>query len=286
MDLVRHAAGMQPRDWELPATVCAAVGGREQDSIPSCAAVACAQVGIVLIDDMLDEDPRGEYRRLGPGQTANLASAILSAASNCLVNSAAADATKLSALKSLHLMLMQVPFGQFLDSQTTNDEDAYWRLVAMKSGAFFRAVVELGALFGGAPADVVAGPGGVGHLYGEMIQIHDDLGDCMHEPASPDWLQGRAPLPILFATTVEHPERERFMELRPQAGDTHALRQLQEILVRCGAVSYCIHQLMRRGQRAVLMLEALHLPHPERLGALFDDVIEPARKLLAATTKN
>ena len=277
-----RAAAMQPRDWRLPAVACLAAGGQEEDAIPACAAVACAQIGIVLIDDMLDEDPRGEYRRLGAAQTANFAAAFLAAASNCILRAQASSTVRLAALESLNLMLTSVALGQYLDSQNPRDEDSYWRLVRMKSGLFFKTALELGAMFANAPAAVVEGVGEVGLSYGEMIQIHDDLGDCLAEPAGPDWLQGRSPLPILFAETVNHPDRERFLQLRPNAVDLEILRELQNILLRCGAVSFCVDQVMRRHERASAILGASHLPQADHLNALLESVIVPVRKILAA----
>ena len=47
----------------LPA--CEAVGGSTTQSLPALVAVACSHIGIVLVDDMLDADPRGEHLRAG-----------------------------------------------------------------------------------------------------------------------------------------------------------------------------------------------------------------------------
>ncbi len=55
--LLRHAAANQPRAWRLPALACEAVGGGPKRAIPGVAAIAAAQISIILIDDMLDADP-------------------------------------------------------------------------------------------------------------------------------------------------------------------------------------------------------------------------------------
>ncbi len=52
---------------------------------------------------------------------------------------------------------------------------------------------------GGATETTATRLGEVGALYGEMIQLSDDLNDVMEYPANVDWLQGRYPLPILRA---------------------------------------------------------------------------------------
>ena len=122
----------------------------------------------------------------------------------------------------------------------------------------------------------------LGKLYGEMVQIHDDLNDALAIPANPDWIQERLPLPILFAQTVEHAERARFLELRRQIMDESALLEAQDILIRCGAVSYCVDQILRRHQAAQEIVAALSLPKREMLDALIEEVVEPVWKLFDA----
>jgi geranylgeranyl pyrophosphate synthase len=142
--------------------------------------------------------------------------------------------------------------------------------------------LQLGALFGEAPFELAEKIKQIGGLYGEMIQIHDDLNDTMAVPANPDWVQGRAPLPILFAKLVDHPERSRFLELCGEVTDENALREAQEILIRCGAVSYCVDQLLRRHQSARDILQGTELARPELIECLLEEVIAPVWKLFDA----
>ncbi|HEY9151802.1 MAG TPA: polyprenyl synthetase family protein [Anaerolineales bacterium] len=278
--ILNRAASNQPRDWRLPVLVCEAVGGKPEQSFPACACVACALIGILLIDDMLDDDPRGEFRRVGQAQAANFASAFLSAASQAILQSQAEPSIKLSAIQSMTQMNISVAFGQYLDVQNPADEAAYWCVVHTKSSPFFRSAFELGALFGGASMEVVRKIGNIGYLYGEMIQIHDDMNDCMAEPANPDWTQGRFPLPILFAQSVNHADQHRFLELRPHISDAEALHEAQEILIRSGAISYCVDQLLRKHQQARTIMAGIDLVCPDKVETLLDWVIAPVKKLL------
>lgn len=126
----------------------------------------------------------------------------------------------------------------------------------------------------------------VGQSYGEIIQIQDDLHDSMETPANPDWVQARCPLPILFASIVEHPDRELFLELRKVVADPSALREAQEILIHCGAVSYCIAQLIRIHHEAEGLVKNIPLANPAPLVSLLDEVIAPVHKLLEASDKH
>ena len=119
----------------------------------------------------------------------------------------------------------------------------------------------------------------LGALYGEMIQVHDDLNDSMLVPANADWLQGRFSLPILFARSVPHPARERFVQLCGQVADPQALAEAQEILIQCGAVSYCVEQLLTKYQSMQTMLAALPPRARDEMESLAQEVIAPVWKL-------
>jgi geranylgeranyl diphosphate synthase type I len=280
--IFRQAASGKPDHWLLSLKACEAVGGTPEQAVPAILAIACAQIGILLVDDMLDDDPRGEYRRIGAAQAANLASVFLSAGSQAILYSQAAPATKLAALQAYHQMIVTTAFGQSLDVENPEDEEAYWRVVVTKSAPFFGAALYLGALLGGASEQVADPLEQVGGLYGEMIQIYDDIQDTLEIPANPDWRQGRSPLPILFARVVDHPDRAHFMELYQNISEEGALPEAQEILLRCGAMSYCVDQLVRRYARVQGILKGISLVKREAITALLEAVIAPVQNLLQA----
>lgn len=97
----------------------------------------------------------------------------------------------------------------------------------------------------------------------------------MATPANPDWINGRSPLPILFAQVVDHPARTRFLELRRAIPDPAALEETQTILVRCGAISYAVDQLLSRYRLAEEKLAATRLVYKIELETLLDEVMEP-----------
>ena len=59
----------------------------------------------------------------------------------------------------------------------------------------------------------------------------------------------------------------------------NALQEAQEILIRCGAVSYCVDQLVRRYQTAQDILTKTPLPNKGVVEDLVQGVIAPVRKL-------
>jgi len=283
--LIGRAASMKTRHWRVPITACEAVGGVAEESIPAVAAIACAHSSIMLIDDMLDEDPRGEYHHIGSAKAANFAVAFQAAGLEAIFVSKAPLETKLKAMQSLNKMLMATAFGQDLDIRNPTDEAAYWRVAETKSAPFFGAALHLGALIGGASDDVAGRLEHFGQLYGVMIQVHDDLNDSMAVPANSDWIQRRSPLPILFAQSVDHPARSRFVELCRDVSGPEALQEAQDILIRSGAVSYCVDQLVRRHQAAREILNTIPLAHRDGMENFLEGVLEPVRKLFTSIGK-
>lgn len=277
--ILRRSAATHPRDWELPVIACEALGQAREKAIPACAALACAQISIILVDDMLDDDPRGEYHRIGSGRAANFALAFQAAGAEALLESGASTKIRLEALNSLSQMMSTTALGQELDVQNPADENSYWQVVKNKSAPFYGCAFHLGALFGEATQSATSGLKRLGELYGEMIQIHDDLNDTMAVPANSDWLQGRKPLPILFAQSVQHPQRARFMELYQNISAENALQEAQEILIRCGAVSYCVDQLLRRHQAAQAILEKISLRNKAIVDSVIAAIIAPVERL-------
>lgn len=178
-----------PKHWRLPVLACQAAGGEIQQALPAYLAVACLHTSLVIIDDLLDDDPRGEYRRSGAPNAANLACALQALGLQAVLQSRAEACVRLASAAVLNRMLTLVGLGQVWDSQNLANEDAYWRVVRGKSAAFFGATLQVGALLGGAVPTVARQVGQWGELYGEMIQIHDDLGDVLAVPANSDWIQ-------------------------------------------------------------------------------------------------
>jgi geranylgeranyl pyrophosphate synthase len=281
-ELFNRIGSMKPRHWMLPVRSCQAVGGTSDQAIPAAVAVACCHISIILVDDMLDADPRGEYHRIGMPTAANMACAFQAAGLEAIACSRAEPGVKMMALRSMNQMTLTTALGQSWDVQCPTDEATFWRVVKTKSSPFFGAALEVGALLGGGSAEVAGRLNELGRLYGELIQIHDDLNDALEVPANPDWTSGRSSLPLLFAQVVDHPDRQRFQELRKEASDPEKLAEAQTILIRCGAISYGVDQLVRRYQQSRAILDSLPLVKREELDNMLDEVINPVKKMFSA----
>lgn len=280
--LFEAAASRRPAHWLIPVRACESVGGSREQALPAIVAIGCAHVGILLVDDMLDDDPRGDYCSIGMPAASNLACFFQAAALYALSRFTQNSNAQLAALNSFNTMYLTTAYGQSLDVQAPSSEAGYWEVTKTKSSPFFGTALQLGALAGDASIEIAEKLKELGCLYGEMIQIHDDMHDSMETPANPDWIQGRSPLPILFTSLVQHPDRERFIRLKAQVSSADALQEAQEILIRCGAISYCADELMQRHQKAIEFLNDIPLVKHEPISTLFDEMIAPVDKLLNA----
>jgi geranylgeranyl pyrophosphate synthase len=270
----------RPPVWDIAMGACKAVGGEETQSIPVLAALSCLQLCLVLIDDIVDQDPKGKHIQLGIGNVVNMATAFQAMGSYVMFESELAPELMLKIVSVFNRMFLDTTYGENIDILTPETEEIYWEMVRTKSSAFYGSAFEAGAIVGGSSEEVRKEVRAFGDIYGEMIQIHDDLKDTLSVPPDPDWVLGRRPLPILFAELVDHPEKARFLELRKDIERPGALEEAQAILVRCGAISYGFDQLFARYQAGTRMLPQIDLQAPDELQSLMDELIEAPRKLL------
>jgi geranylgeranyl pyrophosphate synthase len=267
-------------DWRLPALACRAVGGDETATLSAVVAMACLQISIILADDMLDQDPRGTYRRLGSGRAANLALAFQAAALTLVGQTPVPAERRAAASAALARAALTTACGQELDVQNLHGEENYWRVVRTKSTPFYGVGLQIGALLAGAGPEITQGLYDFGVLVGEIIQVYDDLMDAFQSPANPDWREGRNNLALLYALTVAHSQRERFAALLARVDDLRVLEEAQQILIGSGAVSYCVYQLIHRYRAACDLLDRLPLADPALLAGLLAQQMRPLARWL------
>lgn len=275
--IFERTCGTLSREWELPGLACEAVGGPLDAALPAAAALAAIQLSIVLVDDMLDDDPRGDYHTLGNGPTANLALAFQAAAFALIKTADVSAAQRADLTVWLAHIGLGTALGQYHDAHNVGNEAAYWQVLRGKSAPFYGAALALGAVVGGATPAVVAGLNELGILIGETAQIYDDLSDALHTPARPDWQRGRNNLPILYGLTATYPDRDRFTACLPHVADPAVLHTAQQILISSGAVSYCALHAARRYRAAQALLASLALPNS---GPLVEALTRQSRPII------
>lgn len=267
---IERFADRQNADWQLPLKACKALRANTEAVLPGSAAIAALQLSIVLVDDMLDNDPRGEYHKLGHGITSNIAQALQALAFRLIMAAPVSNEQQTAAIMCLADMSLATAQGQNMDVQNMPGEEAYWRIVEAKSTPFYGACYQLGAILSGAEQALVNRFYEFGALTGEIIQLNDDLADAFQKPANADWREGRNNLLLLYARTADHSQRQQFEQLLTEIDEPDKLEAAQQILISSGAVSYCAYQLVERHRRAHALLNAMRLPDPGPIQAILD----------------
>ena len=278
IERVGHREGISV--WDYPCASCRAVGGTEAAALHGAAAVFCSLLSIHLVDDMLDDEPNGDFRRFGAGETANIALAFQSAGHHLLSDRSLAPDVSAAAQRILARMALGTAYGQGLDAREARSEDQYWRIVEAKTPPLFGAAFEIGALLGGAPAAIVACLERFGRILGRFIQVSDDLADALQTPAKVDWNKPNNNLAILYALTAHHPAREQFRELAARSGDPESLSEAHQILLKSGAVSYCTFKMLEFSREAQEILESTPLHDSEPVARVLRLHLRPLHRLL------
>jgi geranylgeranyl pyrophosphate synthase len=268
--------------WRYVIAGCESIGGKPEDALPGAVAVCLMHLSIVLVDDMLDADPKGRHHQFGSAETANLALA-LQALSYGLLDKTGIDAQGLTAIHvRLQQMNLRTAYGQHLDAGEVAGESDYWHIVDAKSASLPSSTLYLGAILGGSSLQTADQLGYYGALLGRSVQINDDVADALETPAKPDWQRQHNNLPILYALTVDHHHRNEFQALLPSVHEPDILQRAQQILVASGALSYCAYKLFELYQEAGDYLNGLSLPNPSPLKQLLEDQIQPMRETLTS----
>jgi geranylgeranyl pyrophosphate synthase len=268
--------------WDYPVAACRAVGGTEEAALPAAAAVFCSVVSIHLVDDMLDEDPHGDYLWLGNGNAANLSLAFQAAGHRVLDDPAVPLEVRVALQASFARMSLATCFGQNLDAQELRGEEDYWRVVESKTPPLFAEALRMGALLGGAPAATGEMLARLGALLGRYIQVSDDLTDALKTPARADWKRRMNNLPMLYAMTAGHPDREEFAALSADVEDPERLAAAQRILFRSGAVSYCALKLVELSAEIRELFARLPLRDAAPMEEVVEQHLRPLHTLLAS----
>jgi geranylgeranyl pyrophosphate synthase len=267
------------RDWSLPLLACEALSGEQSPALKCASAIACLQSSIILVDDLIDQEPGGEYERLGAGRTANYSLALQAAAFR-LLSEIGVDKERLGTLVArFSYTSIETARGQDLDSQNFGNEEDYWRVVSAKSTPFYGAALHSGAIVSGANSKEADLFWDFGIVLGEVIQLHDDMVDAFHTPAKPDWDRPQNNLLILYGLTADHPDKLRLEELALEVSSASALREAQSILLKSGAVSYWIHHITERYKNLVRMTRRMQLKKPSIIKELLEDQAKPIREV-------
>ena len=210
----RKAAGKRIRSL-LVLLSASASGGSWESALPAAAAVELIHNFSLLHDDIQDksETRRGRptaWVKWGVAQAINAGDGLFISANLSMTglrDNFSAE-TVLKGAHSLQETCLNLTRGQFLDIsyETRNDLKVgdYWKMISGKTAALLATCTELGALFGGADADIQLAYRDFGHYLGLAFQVQDDILGIWGDEAQTgksvarDLLEGKKSLPVLY----------------------------------------------------------------------------------------
>jgi geranylgeranyl pyrophosphate synthase len=280
IEIMEMMADKNPSHWKLPFVVCQALGGTQDQALPAMASMAALHTTIIMVDDLLDSDQRFESLGYSNGEVANFAVALQAIGLESISRSGYDQTNQILIMNRLNEMLASTSLGQHWDTHSYSlDESTYWHIAQAKSSPFFGAAFFAGALAGDASLKTAEALYDIGVIYGILVQIHDDIKDSLEVPAAADWKKGNS-LPILFASKVNHPQKEQFLILQTKIDDPQIVKEAQKILFSCGAISYCTHQAIHHYEKASAMTKKIDLINQTSIINLLDEINSPIHHLL------
>ncbi len=208
------ATGKRLRPLMLLLTT-AAVGGDYQSALPGAAAIELIHNFSLLHDDIQDNSPTRRGRATawtiwGVPQAINTGDGMFVLA-NMALNDLAKTQPAETVLESGRIFqnaCLNLTRGQHLDIDYETREQVdvgdYWKMITGKTATLISASMEIGALCGGADADLRLAYRDFGHYLGLAFQVQDDIlgiwGDeaVTGKSVASDLIERKKSLPVLF----------------------------------------------------------------------------------------
>jgi geranylgeranyl diphosphate synthase type I len=282
------AAGKRIRPL-LVLLAAAASGGDWQRALPAAAAIELIHNFSLLHDDIQDnsETRRGRptaWTIWGVAQAINAGDGMFILA-NLAMGDLADEHPAESVLQGERIFqeaCLSLTRGQHLDIDYEKQERIevgdYWKMIGGKTAILIATSMELGALFGGADADVQLAYRDFGHYLGLAFQVQDDiLGVWGNEAvtgksAASDLLEGKKSLPVLLGLEARGNFAKRWAQGKITAEEVPQLAKMLEL-----------EGTRQRAQEAAdqmtdMALNALRMAGPQ--GEAGDELFALAKRLL------
>ena len=212
---------------------------RDERIVPAAAAIELTHLATLFHDDVMDE---ASIRRGLPSANSRWSNTIailtgdfLFARASSILAELGTEAIRIQAETFTRLVSGQV--AETLGPRPGQDPLVhYLRVVEDKTASLIATAGRFGALFAGAPADVVARITAASHALGVAFQLSDDILDVASESEQSgkapgtDLREGVRSLPVLHALAPGSPAAGSPMAASPMPGDA----RLRELLSRDG----------------------------------------------------
>jgi geranylgeranyl diphosphate synthase type I len=238
---------------------CKLVGGREEDAIPTAAALELLHTFTLLHDDIMDND---EKRRGVPTVHNQWGVPIAIVAGDLLFAKVYEAITKftdpkhvtpkriLQVMKEVSEATVIICEGQTRDmmfeSKETVSEDEYFEMIQAKTAALFETSARCGGILGGANKRQVERLGDFGRYAGIAFQVIDDVlaltadEKVLKKPVGNDIREGKRTLMVVYALEkASKNQKKRILEtLGDESASPERIRKTIELIDSLGAIDY------------------------------------------------
>ncbi len=247
------------------------VGGREEDAIPTAAALELLHTFTLIHDDIMDQD---EKRRGVPTIHTQWGVPIAIVAGDLLFAKVFESITSftdtkhvppkliLQVLKEISKATITICEGQTRDmifeSKETISVDEYFEMIKGKTAALFETSARCGGILGGANRRKVDCLGQFGHYSGIAFQVIDDvLGltadeRVLKKPVGNDIREGKQTLIVVYALKkASKSQRKKILgTLGNKDASPEEIRETIELMESLGAIDYAKHLAEKYIERA------------------------------------
>ena len=238
---------------------CKLVGGREEDALPTAAALEMLHTFTLLHDDIMDQD---EKRRGVPSVHTKWGVPVAIVAGDMLFAKVYEAITKhtdakhvkpkriLQAIKEISEATITLCEGQTRDmlfeNKETVSEAEYFEMIEGKTAALFETSARCGGILGGATKAQVKRLGMFGHYSGIAFQVIDDVlaltadEKVLKKPVGNDIREGKRTLMVVYALKkASKSQRKQILEtLGNKDASPEQIRETIELIDSLGAISY------------------------------------------------
>lgn len=207
----------------LPLYVYGAMHGDDAPTLPLAAALSLLEVGIHLLDDIIDRDVRADFTGFSPAEVLVAAVGLIAAVPQLVISQLEGPAATIAQMEStLATGLVRVGAGQQRDlrssgSPAPNFQSAY-RCASEKGGERQATYAVLAAQLAGASPAVTDAFATLGRSLGIAQQIRSDCYDLFVAPASSDLAHATRSLPVALHLGAQRgSHRIEFLKLLSQA---------------------------------------------------------------------
>ena len=257
---------------------CKLVGGREEDAIPTAAALELLHTFTLIHDDIMDEDEK--RRGISTVHTKwGLPTAIVTG--DLLFAKVYETITKftdsrnvppkriLQVLKDISEATIAICEGQTLDmtfeQRETVSEDEYFEMIRAKTATLFEVSAKCGGILGGAKKRQVQNLGRYGYYAGLAFQLIDDvLGltadeKVLGKPVGSDVREGKRTLIVVHA--LKHASEEQRRKILETLGDRSAsaerIQETVDLISSLGSISYAEQRAEKYIEKSKIALSNL-----------------------------